>query len=287
VAEFAYVSSPFYPDLEAWYDEEAAELLRTKREELEEANIYTDLKHGGRALRQYKRRLTGQWELVARGEAYETAFKHRVYAFRLGKSGDGSVYALRMDDYGDPDVHTKKGEPPASRRRVVAVLDGPGPDGENDIVRRLLATYRRHGGRWIERCYERGRFALDPDQTDDPEPGSLCPFCRSDGSCGHLLAYVDVTFGEISGGAFFDHKDSAAFALNEAIEAAWQHLCDRPTGAMQRLFKLLGRRGPLASLVREVFEEKESDEADLCTCSESFIDYLDEVLGGGESVEED
>jgi hypothetical protein len=132
-----------------------------KREEVETVNIITDLKHGDKTLRKFKRRLTDEWELIAKGETSQTPFNQWVRAFYLGKSADGSVYALRMDDYGDPDDRTKAGDPRAPRCHVVAAFDRPGTDDENEIVRRLLAVYQKHGSKWIEGYHERGRFALD------------------------------------------------------------------------------------------------------------------------------
>jgi hypothetical protein len=102
-----------------------------------------------------------------------------------------------------------------------------------------------------------------------------------------LLAYVDVTFGEINGGAFFDHQDAATSVLSAAIEAAWQRLGNRPPQVMRCFLDLLGPYSRLGCLVSEVFEEKHGGEADLCTRSGAFTDYLDEVLGGGEDIEED
>jgi hypothetical protein len=160
LATFVHVSSPFYPELEVWYEEEAAEWLERKREEVAEARIYTDIKHGDKALRKFRRRLTGRWEFIAKGETSETPYNQWVCAYWLGKSADGSVYALRMDDFGDPDDLTKKGEPRAARCRVVAVFDKPDTADESEIVRRLLAVYRKHGGKWIELFHDSGRFDL-------------------------------------------------------------------------------------------------------------------------------
>jgi hypothetical protein len=289
MAEFVRVSSPFYSELEGWYAAEFAEWLERKREQVEEAKTYTAIKHGDKALRKYKSRLTGAWKLIAKGETSEAHFRRRVLAFYLGKSADGSLYALRLDDHGDPNELTKKGVPRAPRCRVVAVIDGPRTDDENAIVRRLLATYRKHGGKWIDGCYERGPFALDPDLPDIVDRGPLCPFCQSDGSCAHLLAYVDETFGTIGGGAFFDHQGAATAVLSEAIEAVWKRLCNRPPEEERELLDSLGRYSRLGRLVEEVFEQKgEGDgEQDLCSCTRAFTNYLDEVFGGGVDVDDD
>jgi hypothetical protein len=160
VANFPHISSLHYPELGRWFEEGAAERLRRKCWEAEYAKITTDLRHGDKALRKYKRRLTGQWKLIAQGEASETPYHQWDCAFWLGRSADGSVYALRMDDYGDPDVLTKRGERYAPRCRVVAAYDQPGTFDESEIARRLMAVYEEHGGKYISLYHWRGRFDL-------------------------------------------------------------------------------------------------------------------------------
>jgi hypothetical protein len=160
LADFVRVSSPFYPQLESWYAEEAAEWVEKKQGELDEPRILTDRKHGPRKLRKWVRRLTGDWELILKGETSQTLYNQWVCAFYLGRSADASVYALRMDEFGDPDNsdHGDKDWFPYSS--TVAVFDRPGTADESYIARLLLSVYQKRGGKYVQGINEVGRFAL-------------------------------------------------------------------------------------------------------------------------------
>jgi hypothetical protein len=126
--------------------------------------IYTDEQDGDRALKPFLRRLTKEWEFIARGETSQDRYHQWRCAFYLGKSRDRSVYALQIVDFGDPDnrdySEDEEDEGSEGFEKVVAVCHDPGTDDEDLIVRQLLSTYWKQGGKYIEGYDDIGRFDL-------------------------------------------------------------------------------------------------------------------------------
>src|SRR5262245_61841726 len=124
-------------------------------------------------------------------------------------------------------------------------------------------------------------LARDDDFDEDAGGEVACPFCEAaDDSCGHLLAYIDRTFGQIEGGTFFDHESRAVEILDQAIAPCLQTLTAKsPRQRRQLLNRITPRR--LATLVEEA--EKEED---LRVAYGAFLDYLDDLLLGLPNVVE-
>jgi len=64
------------------------------------------------------------------------------------------------------------------------------------------------------------------DWDGDIHEQPACPICEAtNGLCGHLLAQMDVTRGEMLGGKFFRHEGQAFEALSDAVsgfvDTAW------------------------------------------------------------------
>jgi hypothetical protein len=122
--------------------------------------IFTDRQEcGARAIARLRRRLTGAWEFIAKGEGSEDCYHQWDCAFHLGRSEDRSVYALQLTDYGDPD-NADPSRPRTGAKKVVAACQDPGTDDEGIIVRQLLTAYREQGGKYIEGYHRVGRFDL-------------------------------------------------------------------------------------------------------------------------------
>jgi hypothetical protein len=128
------------------------------------------------------------------------------------------------------------------------------------------------------RRYGMARSSDEPDDAlgDPTEKGSACPFCGSDGSCVHLLAHIDLTFGEFLGGTFFDLQKEAIEVMDSAIKELLR--AKKPRQVLQRI-----KPGRLSTLVWEVQEQigDSLEEENLRTCYTSFLDYLDALMEPG------
>ena len=58
----------------------------------------------------------------------------------------------------------------------------------------------------------------------DEETGDeiQCPYCESTGDCKHLVAFLDRSFGEVLGGAFFHRSDEFSSDIERAFLNALQ-----------------------------------------------------------------
>jgi hypothetical protein len=94
-----------------------------------------------------------------------------------------------------------------------------------------------------------------------------CPICGSTEGCAHLLADIDVTFGEIEGGTFYHLEPKAVEVLDSAITKLLK---------AKKTKKLMAAvvSDRLADLVEEVREEN----GDVRTCYGSFLRYLMDLL---------
>jgi hypothetical protein len=119
----------------------------------------------------------------------------------------------------------------------------------------------------------------DDDLEESSDEGNPCPFCGSEDGCCHLLAHIDVTFGQVEGGTFFDLNDQAVKVMGKAIMDLLQVLEGRPDKEVYQVIQDI-KPARLATLVEEVRQEigDSLDENDLDTCYGRFLDYLCEML---------
>lgn len=102
-----------------------------------------------------------EWVFVASGEWSESPWHQGNVAYHLGRSEDGQVYVLSMEDIAmpedDSDVEDFDSAEPVN---VAALVDARDLTPEQ-AVRALIAAVRKHGGKKIESFDELGEFPLD------------------------------------------------------------------------------------------------------------------------------
>jgi hypothetical protein len=122
----------------------------------------------------------------------------------------------------------------------------------------------------------------DFDDEGDTSEEPSCPHCGAENDdCGHLLACIDVTFGEILGGTFYDRQEQAVEVMNQAVVALLRALKKRGQD-MKEIASTLQKVQlyRLHVLVKEVQEEtgKSLVEEGMRTCYGAFLRYLDDLF---------
>jgi len=121
---------------------------------------------------------------------------------------------------------------------------------------------------------------MHEDERDgDIHEQPACPICEAtDGLCGHLLAQIDVTLGEMLGGKFFRHEGQAFEALNDAVNGFVRSIQGKPDEKVESLLTRIGMPR-LATLARAAREETGDslDEEGVGMCYGDFLDYLDDL----------
>ena len=116
----------------------------------------------------------------------------------------------------------------------------------------------------------------EDDWDGDIHEQPVCPICEAtDGLCGHLLAQIDVTQGEMLGGKFFRHEGQVFEALNDAVTGSVESIKGKRDGV------LLTRIGmPRLATLAEAAREEIGDSVDaegVGMCYDDFLDYLDDL----------
>lgn len=117
----------------------------------------------------------------------------------------------------------------------------------------------------------------EPDGDIHEQP--VCPICEAmDGLCGHLLAQIDVTLGEMLGGKFFRHEGESFEALSDAVTGFVKSIQGKPDENVESLLTRIGMPR-LATLARAAREEMGDslDEEGVGMCYGDFLDYLDDL----------
>ena len=122
--------------------------------------ILTDIQHGEEVVESMTSGLGNSWELVVSGEGSQSPLHQWECTFWLQHSLGLNLYALRLDDYGDPDGRVDDDEYVPSVRVVAVWLDPP-LDDANAIAWKLLSAYKEVGGKYVDCVSEIGDYELD------------------------------------------------------------------------------------------------------------------------------
>jgi len=118
---------------------------------------------------------------------------------------------------------------------------------------------------------------MHEDERDgDIHEQPACPICEAtDGLCGHLLAQIDITLGEMLGGKFFRHEGRAFEVLNDAVTGLVKSIQDKQVESLLTSIAT-PRLATLAEAAREEIRDSQ-DEEGAGTCYGDFLDYLDDL----------
>lgn len=118
---------------------------------------------------------------------------------------------------------------------------------------------------------------MHEDERDgDIHKQPACPICEAtDGLCGHLLAQIDVTQGEMLGGKFFRHEGRAFEVLNDAVTGLVKSIQGEQVESLLTSITT-PRLATLAEAAREEIGDS-LDEEGVGMCYDDFLDYLDDL----------
>ena len=153
----------------------------TKKVESLPSSIITDRKHGEAFIKKYADEFSEDgWELVIHGTGDQSMLNQWECMFYINRTRDRKSYGLKIVDFGDPcneanydengeiiEEEDEAYEEPEVYESLVAFWPEPPIDDENAVARILLATYEKHGGKFVNYQYSIGRFDLGAEETDD------------------------------------------------------------------------------------------------------------------------
>jgi len=123
------------------------------------APILTALEHGEPAIQAACKGLGSKWRLLVAGEGSQGPFHAWKLAYWLQYFDEGNLYALRLDDYGDPSAENVDQDDPPSVCLAAVWTDPPDRD-EAEIARDLFRHYEKVDGRILDTVDEEGEFGL-------------------------------------------------------------------------------------------------------------------------------
>lgn len=121
--------------------------------------ILTDIEHGTEVIASATSGIPDDWEFLLSGEGSQSPFHQWECAFWIQRAPGSSLYALRLDDFGDPQDRSD-GEDSVPRVRIVAAWVDPPTGDVSSIARAMLSRYKEVGGKYVEFIHDVGEYEV-------------------------------------------------------------------------------------------------------------------------------